>query len=57
MQQLLDLVKKFSRQSIVLHQVELVFLAMMYGGRLIVGRSTLCREMQAHILPAGLPRE
>ena len=27
--------------------------AILNGGRLKVGRSTLCRETQAHILPAG----
>jgi hypothetical protein len=53
MQQPLRVVKRFSPQSNVVHQVELLFLNMMYGGRLNVGRSALCREMQAHTLPAG----
>jgi hypothetical protein len=57
MQQPLRVVKRFSPQSNVVHQVELLFLNMMYGGRLNVGRSALCREMQAHTLPAGLRRE
>jgi hypothetical protein len=34
-------------------EAHLRYLNLMYGGRLNVGRSALCREMQAHTLPAG----